>query len=141
MKKIIVTFFVIILITTTQAFNAKFQNGPKLTFDVSVVDFGEVNLKTDLGFRVLKYKNSGTQPLTIINVKSSCSCLTAEASKEPLMPGKSGTIKVKYDIKRQGPISKTITLVTDEVESIDANKNPVYKTYTINVKGNVAAKN
>jgi hypothetical protein len=48
-------------------------------------------------------------------------------------------IKIKYDTKRSGAISKTVTVTTNEVESKDANGNPIYKNHIVTIKGNVKA--
>jgi hypothetical protein len=50
---------------------------------------------------------------------------------------KTGIISIKYDTSRLGAINKTVTITTNEVESKDANGNPIYKNHVIQVKGNV----
>ena len=102
-----------------------------------IVDFGEVDSKTDVGFRMLSFTNTGNSPLLISNIQKSCGCTTPEWPKEAIKPGKSGQIKVAYDITRIGGISKTITVTTNEPDGKDSDGNIIYKQHVIQVKGNV----
>jgi hypothetical protein len=103
----------------------------------TVVDFGEVNSKTDVGYRVLTFTNTGASPLTITHIQPSCGCTVPEWPKEPIQPGKSSQIKIKYDITRIGTISKTITVTTNEPDGKDADANVIFKQHVITIKGNV----
>lgn len=118
---------VVIFIGTTQA---------QIVAESMTVDYGTVAYGGD-GTREFKFKNAGKEPIIITNAKGSCGCTVPEWSKEPIRPGAEGSIKIKYDTKRSGSISKTVTITTNEVESKDANGNPVYKTYTVSIKGTV----
>lgn len=119
--------------------NAQKSMGPEFSPDATTVDFGEVDNTKDPGFRVLKFKNTGSAPLMITNAVGSCGCTIPEWPKEPIKAGGTAEIKIKYDITRIGTISKTVTITTNEEESKDANGNPIYKNHVIQVKGNVKA--
>lgn len=137
MKKVLITLNVLCFLVVAGVYSSFAQTaGPVLTTDNLTVDFGEVNYGGD-GVREFHFKNTGSEPLMITNAKGSCGCTVPEWPKEPIRPGQSGIIKIKYDTKRQGPISKTVTVTTNEVASKDANGNPVYKTHTVQVKGSV----
>lgn len=118
--------------TTAQDFTV-----PVFTPATTIVDFGEVDSKTDVGYRILKFTNDGATPLTITNIKPSCGCTVPEWPTEPIKPGKSSEIKIKYDITRIGGISKTITVTTNEPDGKDADGNIKFKQHIIPVKGNV----
>ncbi len=124
---------------TTLVTNAQTKMGPEFSSETTTVDFGEVDNSKDPGFRVLKFKNSGSAPLMITNAVGSCGCTIPEWPKEPIKAGATAEIKIKYDITRIGTISKTVTITTNEEESKDANGNPIYKNHIIQVKGNVKA--
>lgn len=49
----------------------------------------------------------------ITKINSSCGCTVPEWPKEPIAPGKTGKIQVKYDTTRVGPIRKTITVLSN----------------------------
>ena len=65
-----------------------------------------------------EFKNTGKTPILVSNVATSCGCTTAEKPNEPVAPGKTGKISVKYDTKRVGPFTKTITVTTNVGEPI-----------------------
>ena len=69
--------------------------------------------KATTGVRFFKFNNTGQAPLVISNAKGSCGCTVPSYPKEPIMPGESGFIKVKYDTKRVNPIRKTITVTSN----------------------------
>lgn len=138
MKKVLITLNIACLMVVAGVFStfAQGKTGPALTAESFVVDYGEVSYGGD-GVREFKFKNNGSEPLMITNAKGSCGCTVPEWPKEPIRPGQTGIIKIKYDTKRSGPISKTVTVTTNEVESQDANGNPVYKNHTVQIKGTV----
>lgn len=89
--------------------------GPVMTFEKTEVDYGEIEQNSD-PLRVFKFTNTGTEALVIQHAKGSCGCTVPSYPKEPIEPGKSGEIEVRYDTKRIGPFTKTVTLTTNEVE-------------------------
>jgi hypothetical protein len=100
-----------------------------IKLDKTVHDYG--NLKQgDNGECEFKFINNGKEPLVITNCMGSCGCTVPQCPKEPILPGKSGVIKVKYDTQRVGPIFKTVTI----------NSNAKSGTQTIQIKGNIEAK-
>ncbi len=111
MKKII-TLIAIILIT-----NLSFaQSAPKIEFKASdnTIDYGTISKKKDNGVRSFEFKNTGDAPLIISNVLSTCGCIVPTKPAEPIMPGKTGKIIVKYNMIL-GPIRKTITIESNAV--------------------------
>lgn len=62
-------------------------------------------------------KNTGDAPLVITRVISSCGCTTPTYSKEPIAPGKSGSITVTYDpTGRVYPFVKTVSIYSNGKE-------------------------
>lgn len=104
-------------------------NQPNIQFEQEVRDLGNVKYGGN-GSGTFKFTNSGKMPLIITNITSSCGCLTASWPKEPIAPGARGEISFRYDTKRPGPISKTLSV------SSNAGNKPVY---VLRVKGVVAA--
>ncbi len=81
----------------------------EITFDKLEHDYGEVKQNGN-GVCEFKYTNTGSVPLVLSKVRSSCGCTVPKWSKEPLMPGQSATITVKYNTSSVGPINKSITV-------------------------------
>jgi Protein of unknown function (DUF1573) len=62
-----------------------------------------------------KIKNIGKEPLLIKHVQASCGCTVPNWSKEPILPGKTGTISAIYNTQgRPGAIHKTLEVQTDK---------------------------
>ena len=124
MKKFIVTFcFSFALLsglmaqveTDLPASKSEVENmdGPIMHFESNVVDFGEIVQDGD-PFRKIAFTNTGNAPLVIKNAKGSCGCTVPLWSKEPIMPGQTDTITIRYDTKRVGPIRKSVTLYSNQ---------------------------
>lgn len=92
------------------------QNGPKIEFKAkdNTIDYGTVTKKRDNGVRSFEFTNTGDAPLIITNVLSTCGCTVPTKPAEPIMPGKTGKIEVKYSMI-PGPIRKTITVESNAV--------------------------
>ena len=97
-----------------------------IDFESKVVDYGTIEHKSD-GVRKFVFTNNGTDPLIIKNAKGSCGCTVPTWPKEPILPGETAEIGVKYATNRVGKFTKTITLTTN------ADKKPVILT----IKGEV----
>lgn len=110
MKKLVAFAIFIFASFTVQA-----QEIAKIEFKSEVIDYGEIEKGSD-GVRVFEFTNTGNIPLVITEVTSSCGCTIPEKPKDPILPGKTGEIKVKYDTNRVGPIRKTITVYSNANE-------------------------
>lgn len=120
MKKIMTLLFIGFLTFTINAQEKKVAqkvqdpNAPAFEFESEIIDYGKIELNAD-GVRVFKFKNVGKSPLVISNIKSSCGCTVPKKPTEPIMPGSTGEIEVKYDTKRAGGFSKMITVSSNAV--------------------------
>lgn len=66
---------------------------------------------------VFTFLNTGDEPIEMSNVKPSCGCTTPFWTKEPIMPGETGTIKVSYNTNnRVGQFKKSITITSNAKE-------------------------
>jgi hypothetical protein len=54
--------------------------------------------------------NTGAQPLKIVNIRPSCSCSVTQWDRQPIAPGDTTYIWVKYDSRRSGEFFKDITV-------------------------------
>ena len=80
-----------------------------LFFESDVIDYGTVDYNGD-GVREFLFTNNGKEPLIISRAKGSCGCTVPTWPKEPIMPGETGKIKVKYATNRPGRFTKTVTI-------------------------------
>ena len=95
----------------TFGFASQAQSGAKIEFKDkdNTIDYGTVTKDSDNGLRTFEFTNTGDAPLIIKDVKSSCGCTVPTKPTEPILPGKTGKIDVKYNMN-PGPIRKTITV-------------------------------
>lgn len=108
MKKIVLVLFIGLLGLSLTAQDAT----AKIEFKSETVDYGEIAKGSD-GIRVFEFTNTGTAPLIISKVSSSCGCTIPKKPEDPILPGKTGEIQVKYDTNRVGPIRKAITVISN----------------------------
>ncbi|MCG9910463.1 MAG: DUF1573 domain-containing protein [Flavobacteriales bacterium] len=109
------TILILLLSVIWPSISVYSQNGPKLSFEEFMIDYGTLPYGAD-GERIWHFKNTGNEPLLITQVKGSCGCTVAKYPKAPIAPGKEAFIKVKYDTKRPGNFAKTVSITTNEKE-------------------------
>lgn len=89
-----------------------------LKFNEENHDFGlikEVDGPAEFKF---DFTNTAQEPVKITNVRASCGCTTPAWTREPVMPGEKGFIKVAYNPRnRPGAFHKTLTVSTDSKQS------------------------
>lgn len=117
MKSLWMLFFILFLTLTgfaqeAQTVPADTTSKATIVFDNVEHDFGNLKIGAD-GECVFKFENKGNLPLIISRVAASCGCTTPSWTKDPVLPGKTGEIKVKYDTSRPGMFSKTITVISN----------------------------
>jgi len=110
MKKIFslfVALFVLVAVSYAQKGVMKFA---KETHDFGKIEQGKP------ATHVFEFKNTGTDPIIINDAQASCGCTKPSFSREPVMPGKTGTISATYNAAAAGQFTKTVT-VTSNAES------------------------
>ena len=143
MKKFVLTLSLLIIATigmngafaqTTSEITVTEQeepaDGPKISVDKEFHDYGEIEQHAD-GTCVFTITNVGNAPLIISLCKGSCGCTVPVWTKDPIAPGASTEVTVKYDTKRIGLINKTVTITSNAVNK---------PRYVVRIKGNVNAK-
>jgi len=109
MNRILQSFATILLIMAITAVQA--QNAPKIAFEKTNHNFGAFLESAGSQATTFKFKNTGTTPLIINNVRASCGCTTPTWTKDPVAPNATGEITVSYDPKnRPGAFNKTVTV-------------------------------
>jgi Protein of unknown function (DUF1573). len=80
-------------------------------FDRTVHDFGDISVNDGPVTCTFTVKNIGKEPIAIYEVVTSCGCTDAQWTREPLQPGKTGTITGTYK-NEDGPVpfDKTLTV-------------------------------
>lgn len=88
-------------------------------FEKTEFDFGAVVEKDDTLWYDFKFKNIGSEPLIISDIKTACECTLADWSKKPVMPGKEGIIKAGYKYKgKSGNYNKSLTIMANTLPAV-----------------------
>ena len=91
-------------------------NEAEIKFDKTTHDYGNI-LKGDDGNCEFRFTNVGKSDLILTNVRSSCGCTVPVWPKEPIAPGESSVIKVRYNTMRIGMISKSVTVESNAINN------------------------
>lgn len=85
-----------------------------ITFKAPSYDFGVVDESKTVSCEFL-FTNTGDKPLSINAAFASCGCTNPIYPKKPILPGKTGVIKVSYNPRGQhaGRFRKVITIRSD----------------------------
>lgn len=122
------------------------STGPNIKWKDELHDFAKIKQGV-IGEFTFEYTNTGDEALEIREVRPACGCTTPTWSREPIAPGQTGYLKVKFNSSNYlGPFYRTIAIVTNvpnevytiavrgEVEKLpsslegDPNKSPVLKS-------------
>lgn len=133
MKRTVNTLIILVLAiglfnATSAEYDAYDTKVAVIKFKTEVIDYGTIEQNSD-GTRNFTFTNEGDAPLLITRVKTSCGCTVPSYSKAPIMPGDSGELEIKYNTKKLGAFTKTVT-VTSNAEG--GNK-------ILKIKGNIIA--
>lgn len=133
MKKNILTIAGALMLVFAFAFSGYAQdqtkaNGPQIEFDKETHDYGTIFVNGD-GNCVFTFKNTGNEPLVLSNVRAGCGCTVPQWPREPVLPGESAQIKVKYTtLNRAHTINKTIVVTSNSATK---------ETIVLRIKGEV----
>lgn len=89
---------------------AKALTPDNMSFKTPIHDFGTIQEGPSADYE-FEFTNTGKEPIIISNVSASCGCTTPSYSKDPVLPGKKGSVKASYNTQgRVAPFTKTITV-------------------------------
>lgn len=92
------------------------EHGAKIRFEEMEHQYGTI-MKGGNGDCEFVFWNDGDEPLILQSVKASCGCTTPTWTQKPVMPGQSGTIKVRYNTNNVGGFSKNVTVTSNAVNN------------------------
>ncbi len=108
-----IIFTILAFIAFYATLQAQATSGPVMTFDSTTIDYGIINQGDD-PIRRFKFTNTGNEPLIIKSASGSDRSTVPTYPQEPIMPGESNLIEIRYDTQRLGTFTKTVTLTTNE---------------------------
>lgn len=105
------------IITTCLSAQNDIQAG-KISFNTLDINYGIIKRDSD-GAREVTVTNKGNYPLIITSCSATCGCTVPNCPLEPIMPGKSETIRITYNTHNIGEFSKNVTVYSnDQVNSM-----------------------
>ncbi|MEN7549613.1 DUF1573 domain-containing protein [Rapidithrix thailandica] len=107
MRKVIVCILLLMgsLVAVAQA-----QSNAKIKFNEREFDFGDI-YQGDVVTHVFKFENNGDAPLLLTNISTTCGCTAPEWPREPVLPGETGEITVKFNSAHKSGIQNKIITV------------------------------
>jgi hypothetical protein len=129
MKKTILSLSLAFGLALSAFAQPELVTGPAISIDKETHDYGDIAFDSN-GACQFKVTNTGNEPLILSGCQGSCGCTVPKCDPNPIAPGQSSFIDVKYDTKRTGPFQKSVTVNSNAVNS------PVK---VITIKGNVGA--
>ena len=93
--------------------DAKAGDFPVMTFTEVEHDFGTIN-EGDVVEHTFEFKNTGNSPLVITNAVGSCGCTVPSWPKEPIAPGETAEMLVKFNSNgKPNQNTKTVTITAN----------------------------
>ncbi len=122
--------------TTVAAADAANQTAESMKFDSDIHDFGTIPEGPSAEHEFV-FTNTGKEPIIIQRAQASCGCTTPSYSKDPILPGKKGSLKAAYGTQgRPNAFTKTITVFTNVGTKVLTIKGNVEKAPTTSVPQN-----
>ena len=91
---------------------------PVFEFDETDFNFGTVN-EGEIVDHNFKFTNTGNAPLIINRATASCGCTVPSPPKDPILPGQTGTIHVRFNShNKENQQVKTITIEANTTPAI-----------------------
>ncbi len=118
MKKIF--FLLVSFVLVNIAVGQGKKPGDVAKFNSETVDMGKLKLNNPVT-ATFTVTNIGKEDLVIENVTPGCGCTKSDYTKEPIKPGKTGTITATYNAAAPGKFTKTVYvkfLGVDEQKSL-----------------------
>ena len=117
MKKIIALFAFVLIAGAVSAQESTEQTGAEIVFAETLHDFGDIT-QGDKVTHVFAFENTGTEPLVLNNVLTTCGCTAPSWPRDPIAPGESGEITVTFNSRGKiGMQNKIITVVSNAVNN------------------------
>ena len=85
---------------------------PEIAFAETEYDFGTIDQGTNVE-HTFTFTNTGNAPLVITDATSSCGCTVPTWTKEPIAPGETGELLVKFNGSGQNQVTKTVTITAN----------------------------
>ncbi len=118
MKNTLTTSLLTCLLLAGTALAQGEKSGARIKFIKTEYNFGTLK-QNDSAECSFVFQNTGNAPLVVASVGTTCGCTVPQWSRKPVMPGKYGTVKVRYNTSHKGSFRKVVS-----VKSNDTSQSP-----------------
>ncbi len=94
MKKLLILFAAVSVLLFFESMQP--DNKAEFKFDKETHDFGQIPQGTPVSAQ-FTFTNVGSEQLIISSIESSCDCIMAKFTREPVLKGEKGIITITYD--------------------------------------------
>ena len=91
------------------------KNADSITWNETSWNFGTIEQSQAVEYEFV-FRNTGSEPVLISKVKSSCGCTVSSYDKDPVLPGDDGKVKVKYNARKAGAFKKSVFVILNNAE-------------------------
>lgn len=115
MKKVLISISLILLFASSYSqIKPGGDKKPGIYFLKKVHNFGPLSANVSVSHD-FKFVNTGNAPLIITNVSASCGCTTPKWTKQPVMPGDTGSVTVIFRTGSNtgNSVHKSISVMTN----------------------------
>ena len=111
----ILAVFALFTVRSAEAQTPETTQGAQIVFDKETHNYGDVYMHGD-GNCIFRFSNTGNEPLILSDVKAGCGCTVPQWPREPLLPGDTASIKVRYTtLNRPHQINRSIVVTSNAV--------------------------
>ena len=116
---VVLSFFLSLSIFAQDKKTTENEKGPRIEFAKDVFNYGTIYANSGHdGLAEFKFINSGNEPLVLTNVKAGCGCTSPFWQKDPVLPGDSGKVILKYTtLRHPHTINKSAVVNSNAVNS------------------------
>lgn len=89
-----------------------------MVFTEKELNFGTIKAVDGTINHDFQFTNQGKSPIILNDVRTSCGCAVPDWPREPILPGKTGHIRVSFNPEAQsGAVTKTIQIISNAANS------------------------
>jgi len=116
MKRILLAGLILLSACNNSPEKTAKQSGQEIFFEEMVHDYGSIAQDSD-GTYEFVFKNISDSAIIINRARSTCGCTVPSWPREPLAPGETGKVVVKYNTALPGSFTKSVYVYSTAANS------------------------
>jgi len=112
MKRTILLIKLLFIVIYAIGQNAAETSQAELSFESQTFDLGVLS-KGIVSEKKIKFTNTGSAPLLLKRIKTTCGCTASDWPKQPILPGNSDFLTVRYNTNAVGKFRKSLIIYSN----------------------------